>query len=133
MIATFDDGPNAARPAVTRQRHGDGAAWYVATMPDAAGVDAIVGRLVADRGVRPVIDDLPAGVEVARRGALVTVINHSDETVTVSLNGSDAETGAALGRTALSPQQVVFAFAPIPAHPSPAPSDANGALASLSS
>ncbi len=29
--------------------------------------------------------------------------------------------------------QVVFAFAPIPAHPSPAPSDANGALASLSS
>ena len=133
VIATFDDGPNAARPAVTRQRHGDGAAWYVATMPDAAGVDAIVGRLVADRGVRPVIDDLPAGVEVARRGALVTVINHSDETVTVSLNGSDAETGAALGRTALSPQQVVFAFAPIPAHPSPAPSDANGALASLSS
>ncbi|MAP64319.1 MAG: beta-galactosidase [Microbacterium sp.] len=120
VVVAFDDGPNAGRPALTRQRHRAGEAWYVATMPDAAGVDAIVARLLRETGVRPVVDDVPDGVEVARRGSLVTVINHGDKPATLDLAGTDVESGHPLGRTELAPQQVVFALIPVAEAPSPA-------------
>ncbi len=40
VVSTFADGLATGRPALTRNRHGGGEAWYVATMPDPAGVDA---------------------------------------------------------------------------------------------
>ncbi len=108
VLATFEDGPSAGRPALTRRRHGDGTAWYTATMPDAAGVDRIIADLVSAAGVRPLLEEVPEGVEVARRGALVTVINHGDLPVELTLPGTDAETGEELGRTRLASQQVRF-------------------------
>lgn len=119
VVVVFDDGPNAGRPALTRQRHRAGEAWYVATMPDATGVDAIVARLLRETGVRPVVDDLPDGVEVARRGSLVTVINHRDVPATLDLAGTDVESGHPLGRTELAPQQVVFCALPLAGPPTP--------------
>lgn len=110
VVATFVDGMNTGRPALTRNRHGAGQAWYVATMPDPAGVDAIVGAVVAASGVSPVIPDLPEGVEVARRGDLVTVINHAVEPVEIFVEGMDAETGQSIGRRELAPQGVLFAL-----------------------
>ncbi|WP_137845500.1 beta-galactosidase [Microbacterium sp. 2FI] len=117
VVASFTSGAAAGSPALTRHMYGSGEAWYVATMPDAAGIDAVVGALVAASGVRPIIDDLPAGLEVARRGDLVTVINHGDATVEVGLEGTDAETGAAVVLRALAPQEVLFAWAPVDAEP----------------
>ncbi|MGQ3011873.1 MAG: beta-galactosidase, partial [Microbacterium aurantiacum] len=78
------------------------------THPDAAGIDAIVAAVVAGAGIRPVVADLPAGVEAARRGDLVTIINHTDAAVSVTLEGTDAETGAAVDHLELDPQQVAF-------------------------
>ncbi|MBO3662638.1 beta-galactosidase [Microbacterium stercoris] len=83
VLAAFEEGPSAGRPALTR----NGSAWYVATQPDAAGVDAIVERLLAAAEVRPVVEGLPAGVEVARRGSLVTVVNHTDDAVDIAFGG----------------------------------------------
>lgn len=113
VVSTFIDGLNAGRPALTRHTFGLGQGWYVATMPDPAGVDAIVAAVVAASTVQPVVDGLPRGVEAARRGDLVTVINHTDEPVTVAVTGIDLESGEDVGTRTLLPQDILFALAPV--------------------
>jgi beta-galactosidase len=113
VVATFAGGRAVNAPALTRNRFGAGEAWYVATLPDAAGLDAVIGLVVEASGVRPVVEHLPAGVEAARRGDLVTLINHGSETVTIDVPGTDAETGAAVGRRELAAQEVLFAWVPV--------------------
>jgi beta-galactosidase len=113
VLAAFADGLNAGSPALTRHPAGLGEAWYVATMPDSEGLDAVVAAVVAASGVRPVVDDLPAGVEAARRGDLVTLINHGDDPVEIAIEGTDAESGERLGRRVLEPQGVLFALSPV--------------------
>lgn len=108
VLARFTDGLAEGGPALTRHRHGAGEAWYVATLPDAAGIDAIVAAIVAGAGIRPVVENLPAGVEAARRGDLVTVINHTDAAVSIDIDGTDAETGASVDQLVLAPQQAAF-------------------------
>jgi beta-galactosidase len=117
VVATFSDGLAAGSPALTRNRHGSGEAWYVATMPDPAGIDAIVGALVAASRVQPVVADLPPQVEAARRGDLVTLINHGDSPADVVLKGTDAETGAPFESRRLASQDVLFATVPVAARP----------------
>lgn len=129
VVAMFDDGLTAGSPALTRHRHGAGDAWYVATQPMAEGVDAVVAAVVAASGVRPVVADLSTGVEAARRGDLVTLINHGDQDAIVAIEGTDAETGAAVSGRVLGPQQVAFVLAPV-APEVPASSTAPSALAS---
>ena len=109
VVADFEDG----RPALTRNRHAAGEAWYVATVPDAAGIDAVAGELIAASGVAPVLAGLSDGVEVARRGDLVTVINHGHEPADITLDGVDWESGAAVGSRTLGPQEVLFARMPV--------------------
>ena len=113
VVATFSDGLAAGSPALTRNRYGSGEAWYVATMPDHAGIGAIVGALVAASGAEPVVAGLPPQVEAARRGDLVTLINHGDSPVDVMLKGTDAETGAPFESRRLDPQGVLFATVPV--------------------
>ncbi|MFH8251976.1 beta-galactosidase [Microbacterium sp. B2969] len=110
VVASFADGLAAGSPALTRHESGLGEAWYVATMPDPAGLDLVVGAVTSASGVRPVVEGLPPHVEAARRGDLVTVINHGDEPADVQLEGRDAETGDPLGRRTLAPQEVLFAL-----------------------
>ena len=113
VVATFGEGWTAGSPALTRHRSGLGEAWYVATMPDPEGLDAVVAAVVAASGVQPVVEGLPPGVEVARRGDLVTLINHGDQPVEVALDGTDVESGAPVGIRALGPQEVLFALVPV--------------------
>ncbi|WP_345800545.1 beta-galactosidase [Microbacterium sp. AZCO] len=112
VVATFADGRSAGAPALTRHAFGSGEAWYVATMPDAAGLERVVALVAEASGVRPVVENLPPGVEAARRGDLVTLVNHGDHEVEVVVEGRDAETGAVVGRRLLAPHQVLFALAP---------------------
>ena len=114
VIAAYADGHSAGRPAVTRHRSGLGEAWYVTTVPDAAGIDAIIAAVVAASGVRGLVEDLPAGVEAARRGDLVTVINHTDQHVRFALAGVDLETGTVGDTHELAPRGVLFALSPDP-------------------
>ncbi|KAF2418529.1 beta-galactosidase [Microbacterium sp. B35-30] len=122
VVAAFDSGLQAGAPALTRHRFGAGEAWYVATQPvgnspSAAGtapdaLDAVVAAVVEASGVRPVVEGLPAGVEAARRGDLVTLINHGDARVEIAIECTDAETGRAVERVALDAQGVAFLLAP---------------------
>ena len=62
-------------------------------MPDEAGTQAVVDHVLADAGVEPVVAGLPEHVEAARRGELVTVINHGGDQVDVAIAGVDAISG----------------------------------------
>ncbi len=115
VMASFQTGLAAGSPALTRRTHGTGEAWYVATQPVAEALDAVVAAVVEASGVQPVVAGLPTGVEVARRGDLVTLINHGDDRVEIEIEGTDAETGAAVERIALESQEVAFVYAPVTA------------------
>lgn len=52
-IASYADGPLAGVPAVTRNVHGHGTAWYLATRPDPDKLAALLGRIRDGADVRP--------------------------------------------------------------------------------
>jgi beta-galactosidase len=108
VVAAFEDGWLAERPAVTR----NGSAWYVGTRFEAAGMDALVAKLVEASGVRPPLD-APPGVEVVRREGdgrvFLFLLNHGTEDATVALGDGfhDALTGDACpGAVTLEPSGV---------------------------
>lgn len=89
--ATYDGGPAAGGPAVTRNTHGAGVGWYLSTRPDAAGLAAVLEAAYADAGISP--SGLPAGVEAVRRitdeAEYLIAINHGTETVSLQTSGFD--------------------------------------------
>ena len=88
----------AGEPCVTRNRRGTGEAWYFATRPDAAFLDAFYGPLVERLCIPSLIPGLPDGIDVAKRGDRLFVMNFSGAPVTVNLPaGFDALTGEPLG------------------------------------
>ncbi len=102
-VASFTGGPADGGPAVTRRAVGDGgAAWYVATLLDPAATSRLVARVVADAGVEPLPGARP-GVEVVRRvgggASWLFVINHTDETVDLPIEGLDLLAGAERDRS----------------------------------
>ena len=93
MEAAFTSGRLEGRPALTRRAAGRGVARYLATMPDEASTQAIVDHVLSDAGVEPVVAGLPEHIEAARRGELVTLINHGGYPVEVPISGTDAVSG----------------------------------------
>ncbi|MCP9001033.1 beta-galactosidase [Pseudarthrobacter sp. RMG13] len=97
-VQTFTDYPLEGVPSLTRHAVGSGAAWYLATLPDRDGIEAVVDRLLAESGVAPVaVAD--SGVELVRRraddgGSFLFAINHSRSTAAVEAAGVDLLTGA---------------------------------------
>jgi beta-galactosidase len=66
-VTTYTDGPLAGVPAVTRHTYGAGRTWYLATLPDAGTLAALLERVRTEAGVRPVVNGLTDGVEAVRR------------------------------------------------------------------
>lgn len=99
--ASFTAGRRAGDPALTVRAVGGGSARYLATIPDEGGVQAVVDRLLAATGVEPVAAGLPEHVEAARRGALLTLVNHGGPAVEVEVAGVDAVTGERVARVRL--------------------------------
>ena len=85
-VAVFRDGWLSGRPAVTR----NGSAWYVGTQLDAAGMEALVGKLADATGVAPPLE-APRSVEVVQREGegwpFLFLLNHGAEEATVELAG----------------------------------------------
>ncbi|MGY5007040.1 beta-galactosidase [Streptomyces sp. 900105755] len=106
-VWSYADGLTAGRPAVTRNRLGEGTAWYVSTRLDAHGLDALLGRAAADARIAPRAE-LPRDVEVVRRtgepGTFLFAINHTatDAKVPLEAHGTELLTGErAAGRLAV--------------------------------
>jgi beta-galactosidase len=62
---------------------GAGRAYYLATIPDDAGCEAVSAAIFAAADIQPVAFGLPDTVEAARRGDVVTLINHAAQPVTL--------------------------------------------------
>jgi beta-galactosidase len=97
VLAEYSDGPVAGSPAVTRNRAGDGSAYYVGTSLSREGLADFVALLAADTGLTPAVAGLGAGVEAVTRAnggdRWTFVINHSDAPATVGIAGTDLITG----------------------------------------
>ncbi|MFH8251456.1 beta-galactosidase [Microbacterium sp. B2969] len=98
--ASFVDGPSAGHPAVTRNAWGNGAAWYLATLPSAADYRALVARIAGEAGVRPaatVRGGDGAVVEIVRRrgadAAYLFVVNHGSAPLVIDATGTELITG----------------------------------------
>ncbi|TLM82500.1 beta-galactosidase [Pseudarthrobacter sp. NamE5] len=99
-VATFTSGPLARKPAVVRNVHGSGTAWYVGCDVPAAALGYIVGAALTEAGITsPVVGELPHDVELATRAGFYFLLNHSPEprTVTLTEQSVDLLTGEAHG------------------------------------
>jgi beta-galactosidase len=89
-LATFESDFFAGRAAVTENAFGKGAAFYLGTKPDAAGLTRVLDAVVARAKVAPVLQT-PAHVEVAvREGGgkrFLFVLNHGEAAVEIALGG----------------------------------------------
>ncbi|WP_328438013.1 beta-galactosidase [Streptomyces sp. NBC_00444] len=107
-VAVYGADFYAGTPAVTRHRHGEGEAWYVATALDQPGVDWVVRRVLARHDLLGPYADHPS-VETATRIApdgtgLLFLLNHAPEpahliahtTATDLLTGKRVEEGQSL-------------------------------------
>jgi len=96
VVATFASGAAAGKPAITRNRHGEGIGWYLGTRLDAEGLRAVLQSVYADAGV--VAANHPAGLEViTRRGEVndyVIALNHGDAPTRLDIAGTDLVTGS---------------------------------------
>jgi beta-galactosidase len=88
-LAVYGDDFYADRPALTRHAFGQGRAYYLASDPEDAFLDAFYGRLLDERGLHAPLE-APAGVEVAvregRQGRLLFVLNHTSRPATLDLS-----------------------------------------------
>jgi beta-galactosidase len=89
-LATFGSDFFAGHAAATEHDFGKGAAFYLGTKPDAAGLACVLARAVERAGVTPVLKT-PGNVEVALREGggkrFLFVLNHGDAPVEVPLAG----------------------------------------------
>lgn len=96
-VASYVDGPLPGVPAVTRNAHGDGVAWYVATRLDDRSTARLLVAVCAGAGVRPAAE-VPPGVEVVRRTdgdrSYLFLLNHTDLPATVAAAGVDLVDGS---------------------------------------
>lgn len=93
-ISHIADGPLTGVPVLTRRTVGAGTAWYVATRLDRDGTARLVRHLCQSAGVA--WREQP-GLEVVRRTGHGTsylfLLNHTDEELTVSAQGTDLVSG----------------------------------------
>jgi beta-galactosidase len=79
VVATFTEGFQSHRPAITRNAVGRGLAYYVGTLPEPAFLRPFFAELCADSGVREPLR-APAGVEAVTRsgaaGEFLFLLNH---------------------------------------------------------
>ncbi|MBK3645307.1 beta-galactosidase [Streptomyces sp. MBT33] len=107
-VSSYTTGPLAGVPAVTRNAHGAGSAWYLSTRPDPATLAGLLDRVRGEAGVTAV-RTAPAGVEaVLRRGPeadYLFLINHgaADATVPVAPGAVELLTGKPVGDSVAVP------------------------------
>ncbi len=113
-VARYQGEYYAGRPAVTHNRFGQGQVVYVGTLGDEGLHDAVVGWLLGEASVSPVLTT-PGGVEAVERWndgrRLLFLLNHADHAADVLLpqKMTDLLTGQVTeGQVALAPKAVMI-------------------------
>lgn len=103
-------------PALTVNKYGAGQAWYVASSPEPAFLQGLLGNLCQDKGITALIPPVP-GIEVSARTheekeSFVFILNHNDHATTIALGdlkGTDLISGDFIEKEAtLSAKQVLI-------------------------
>jgi beta-galactosidase len=95
-VRTLAAGVLAGTPAVTRNRAGNGTAWYQAARLDADGIHRLLGSVLDEAGVRHTVSPAPGVDVVIRRSDDAEyrfIINHTDRSTYVPGTGTDLLTG----------------------------------------
>jgi len=116
-VAVYGEEFYRGMPALTRNRFGQGEAWYLASSPYAAFLLDWTAELCRGLGLAPLLEGAPAGVEVTKREkdgkAFWFLLNHADEPRPVplgSLKLKRLSDGAPLeGTLELEPAGVIVA------------------------
>ena len=91
-VTSYAEGPLAGSPAVTRNTHGAGSAWYVSTVLEDDARAELLRRVTAEAGIAPDPQAEP-GLEVVRRRddrhEWVFLLNHSDREVAHTVAGHE--------------------------------------------
>ncbi|MHC4479496.1 MAG: beta-galactosidase [Planctomycetota bacterium] len=105
VLATYDQGHLEGFAAVTCNRHGKGAAYYVGTVvKEPEFYDALIALVLQSAGVKPILA-APPGVEVSvRKGGgkeLLFLVNHTEQEVAVEVPAGRPEllSGETTGET----------------------------------
>ena len=106
-LATFQGGTLDGQPAVTRHAFGEGSAYYLATRLSRPVMAQLLRRVWTECGVRPVAD-VPAGVEAVRRGSLLFLMNHGQQTVEVQTVTGSLDLLSELNQVVLGPREVAI-------------------------
>ncbi|GEM47275.1 beta-galactosidase [Deinococcus cellulosilyticus] len=89
VLATYGSDFYAGHPALTRNLYGKGTAYYVATSPEEAFLQGLVHHLCQEAHLKPVLENLPTGVEATRRSKggrdFLFLLNHNAAEVEVNL------------------------------------------------
>ncbi|WP_427885537.1 beta-galactosidase [Kribbella sp. GL6] len=95
VLATFEDGPAAGKPAITRH----GSAYYVAARLGVEDLTSVLRPAYDDAGIVP--SATPEGVEVMMRRSAdndyLIVVNHTDRPVDLPVTGTDLLTASTSG------------------------------------
>ncbi|MEU0564910.1 beta-galactosidase [Nonomuraea sp. NPDC005983] len=95
VLAVFEDGPGAGKPAITRHTLGAGSAFYIATRLGVDELSVVLRRPYDDAGIA--LSTAPDDVELIRRHAdhanYLIALNHSDRPAQLSVAGTDLLTG----------------------------------------
>ncbi len=90
-LATYMDDYYAGKTAVTRNRFGEGYAYYIGTEADNRLLSRLFDGICSDKGLRPLLGITQEGVEVARRRTeerdYYFIINHRTDAVKLELDG----------------------------------------------
>jgi beta-galactosidase len=93
-LAVFRSGFYAGRPALTRQRLGPGAAYYLATCLDAPGMGWLAELLCREAGLQAP-QAAPPGVELVRRSdgarSWLFALNHADTPASLTLGAGQRD------------------------------------------
>lgn len=92
IIAEYGDDFYRGNPVVTKNRFGNGQAWYVASSPDQPFLKGLLGYLAASHHIEPLLET-PSGVEVSRRTkdgqSFLFVMNHNSNPAKLDLGKTE--------------------------------------------
>ena len=98
VVAEYTSGPLAGHPAITRNAHGAGTAWYLSTWLGRDGLTKLFRVLL---GGHPALANGLEGVEVVRRRegehSWLFAINHTADGVEIPASGVDLASGEQVG------------------------------------
>jgi len=111
VIASYLDGPLPGIPAITRNRHGAGDAWYLATALEAGALTDLLRTICREARVTAVCPEGDGTIEVVRRAGpaadYLFIINHGPDDIELPAAGHELVTDETISRIVRVPAGAV--------------------------